>query len=87
MFIPANFAIGALVGVAATCVYKNETAKEALSGLGTKVKDGVDSTLGLFKKKTEEEVAASEETVVAEKEAVETVTEEVTAKDEKSDKA
>lgn len=68
MFIPANFAIGALVGAAASYVYKDESARETLSNLGSKVKSGLDSTLGLLKKKTE--VAADEiqeaEAVVAE---------------------
>lgn len=58
MFIPANFAIGALVGAAASYVYKDEAAKETLSNLGNKVKGGLDSTLGLFKKKSEVDAEA-----------------------------
>ena len=76
MFIPANFAIGALVGVAATYVYKNESTKEVLSGLGNKVKGGVDSTLGLFKKKPEAEVVAEQDVADVVAEGAEVTTEE-----------
>ena len=82
MFIPANFAIGALVGAAASYVYKDEAAKETLSNLGSKVKGGLDSTLGLFKKTPVAEEAIIAESVVADDvaAAAEVVTE------EKSDK-
>lgn len=83
MIIPANLAVGALVGAAATYVYKNEAAKETLSGLGTKVKSGVDSTLGLFKKKPEADVE-----VTAEQDVAEVVAADVeVATEEKSNKA
>ena len=66
MFIPANFAIGALVGAAASYVYKDESAREALSGLGSKVKDGLGSTLTMVKKKPEEVTEEVTEEVVEE---------------------
>lgn len=68
MFIPVNFAIGALVGAAATYVYKDASAKETLSSLGNKAKGGLDSTLGMFKKSPETNIEEeiSTESVVAE---------------------
>lgn len=85
MLIPANFAIGALVGAAASYVYKDDAAKQALSSLGGKVKSGLDSTLGLLKKPVtdadESIVAESAEDDAAGVEAAEVVAE------EKSDKA
>lgn len=92
MFIPANFAIGALVGAAASYVYKDESAREALSGLGSKVKDGLGSTLTMLKKKPEEVEEVTEEVVeeVADtaSDVEEVVAEQVeAASDSKSDKA
>lgn len=93
MFIPANFAIGALVGAAASYVYKDESAREALSGLGSKVKNGLGSTLTMLKKKPEEateEVIEEvvEDVVVEASDAEEVVAEQVeAASDSKSDKA
>lgn len=71
MLIPANFAIGALVGAAASYVYKDDTAKEVLSSLGSKVKGGLDSAIGLLKQKPEVEESVisgetSEDVVAAE---------------------
>ena len=89
MFIPANFAIGALVGAAASYVYKDEAAKETLSNLGNKVKSGLDSTLSLFKKTPEadvEEVVIAE-SVAAEQAVADAVSEEAeVVAEEKSDK-
>lgn len=90
MFIPVNFAIGALVGAAASYVYKDASAKETLSNLGNKAKGGLDSTLGLFKKapETDVEEAIIAESVVAEQASSDSVTSkeaEVVA-EEKSDK-
>lgn len=97
MFIPANFAIGALVGAAASYIYKDEAAKETLSNLGSKVKGGFDSTLGLLKKKPEAEVVeeaisaesvVADDAVVAEQDVAEAVPEEADViTEEKSDKA
>ena len=88
MLIPANFAIGALVGAAASYVYKDDAAKEALANLSSKVKSGVNSTLGLLKKEpvTDAEEATVAESAGAEYDAAGVEEAEVIA-EEKSDKA
>lgn len=81
MLIPANFAIGALVGAAASYVYKDDAAKQALSNLSSKVKGGLDSTLAMLKPQQPE---TDSESAIADAEGVEEA--EVVA-EEKSDKA
>lgn len=91
MFIPANFAIGALVGAAASYVYKDEAARETISNLGSKVKGGLDSTLGMFKKNPEAEAAeevAADNVETVEQAAADVVTDDVdVAGEEKQAKA
>lgn len=69
MVFPVNFAVGVVVGAAATYLYKSDTAKGKLAAAGKKIKEGVKSgtgsVTGLFKKspktETEAEVVATEE--------------------------
>ena len=84
MFIPANFAIGALVGAATAYVYKDESARGMISGLGSKAKQGFSKLRGKSKDVVEE---VSDQTVTN-SDATESVVEAVeVASDDKSVKA
>ncbi|EIJ36786.1 YtxH domain-containing protein [Thiothrix nivea] len=51
---PLNFVVGAAVGAATTYVYKDEPAKQWLSETGNKLKEGANSFMASFKKKSED---------------------------------
>ncbi|PWQ97161.1 hypothetical protein [Leucothrix arctica] len=63
MILTSSFVIGSAVGALSTYIYKDDEAKEKVSGTALKLKSGI---LGLFKKKEEvsEELVASTETVL-----------------------
>lgn len=74
MILTSSFVIGSAIGALSTYIYKDDEAKEKVSGTALKIKSGIS---GLFKKKeeaTEELVETTEATEIA-KEAASEVTE------------